>query len=246
MPRRLLMTLRFNGARYHGWQVQKNALTVQQVFQDAIENVTGCRSDVIGCSRTDAGVHANMYCCTTDTDSPLSDDDMISALNAHLPNDIAVYECREVDASFHPRYSAAGKRYLYRIWNSPAPNPFWNGLALHIRRPLDIQTLNKAAADFMGRHDFKSFCAAGSHVKDTVRRVEQCEFLQNGELITLCVKADGFLYNMVRIMAGTLLEISFGKRPPNCIPDILRANDRKAAGVTAPACGLILDKVFYD
>lgn len=244
MPR-LLLTLRFIGTHYHGWQVQKNALTIQSVLQDAIERVTGYRSNVIGCSRTDAGVHASMYCCTTDTDSTLYGDKMVSALNAHLPRDIAVYDCREVDADFHPRYCAIAKQYLYRIWNSPARNPFWDGLALHIRYPIDVERLNRAAANFLGEHDFTSFCAAGSSVCNKVRHVHKCEFSQIGELVILTVQANGFLYNMVRIIAGTLLEINAGKLQYDCIPDILKARSRNAAGATAPACGLILDKVFY-
>ena len=119
---RLLLTLRYDGTRYHGWQVQKNAVTVQQTLQDAVERVTGVRSGITGCSRPDAGVHADMFCCTTDTESPLRGDDMISALNANLPRDIAVYDCREVPNTFHPRYSAVRKRYLYRIWNDRARN----------------------------------------------------------------------------------------------------------------------------
>lgn len=244
MPR-LLLTLRFIGTHYHGWQVQKNALTVQNMLQDAIERVTGYRSDVIGCSRTDAGVHASMYCCSTDTDSKLYGDKMVSALNAYLPRDIAVYNCCEVGADFHPRYCAKSKQYLYRIWNSPARNPFWDGLALHVRRPVDVERLNVAAADFLGEHDFSSFCAAGSSVCNTVRHVLKCELSRNGELVVLTIQANGFLYNMVRIIMGTLLEIDAEKLPYNCISDVLKAHTRSAAGATAPACGLILDKIFY-
>lgn len=242
---RLLLTLRYDGRRYHGWQVQKNAVTVQQTLQDAVERVTGVRSGIIGCSRTDSGVHAEMFCCTADTDSMLRGDAMTAALNANLPRDIAVYGCREVPEDFHPRYSARGKRYLYRIWNSEARNPFWEGLALHLRRPLDAERLDKAAKDYIGTHDFISFCSAGSDVKDTVRSVRSCGVIRDGELVTFLVEADGFLYNMVRIMAGTLLEMAAGKRKYDGIPEIIAAKTRTAAGATAPACGLILDRVFY-
>ena len=122
---RLLLTLRYDGSRYHGWQVQKNAITVQETLQDAVERLTGIRSGLTGCSRTDAGVHAEMFCCAFDTASPLRGEKMVKALNAHLPRDIAVYGCREVEAVFHPRYAALGKRYVYRIWNAPERNPFW-------------------------------------------------------------------------------------------------------------------------
>ena len=240
-----MLTLRYDGRRYHGWQVQKNAVTVQQTLQDAVERVTGVRSGIIGCSRTDSGVHAEMFCCTADTDSMLRGDDMTAALNANLPRDIAVYGCREVPEDFHPRYSARGKRYLYRIWNSEARNPFWEGLALHLRRPLDAERLDKAAKDYIGTHDFISFCSAGSDVKDTVRSVRSCGVIRDGELVTFLVEADGFLYNMVRIMTGTLLEMAAGKRKYDGIPEIIAAKTRTAAGATAPACGLILDRVFY-
>ena len=243
---RLLLTLRYDGTRYHGWQVQKNAVTVQQTLQDAVERVTGVRSGITGCSRTDAGVHADMFCCTTDTESPLRGDDMISALNANLPRDIAVYDCREVPNTFQPRYSAVRKRYLYRIWNDRARNPFWENHAVHITRPLDADMLNQAAAGFVGRHDFVSFCAAGSSVEDTVRNVLHCGVAREGGLVTFSVEADGFLYNMVRIMAGTLLEIAAGKRPCDSIPEIIAARSRDAAGATAPAKGLILSRVYYN
>lgn len=243
---RLLLTLRFVGTRYHGWQVQPNGVTVQETLQNAVGRVTGVRSGITGCSRTDAGVHAAMFCCAFDTESPLRGDKMASALNAHLPEDIAVYGCREVAADFHPRYSAAGKRYLYRIWNAPQRNPFWEGLALHVKRPLDADRLNRAADAYRGTHDFAAFCAAGSSVKDTVRTVRRSEVYREGDLVTFLVEADGFLYNMVRIMAGTLLDIADGKRPPDGIPAALSSGKRSAAGRTAPAYGLILDRVFYD
>ncbi|MDD4547086.1 MAG: tRNA pseudouridine(38-40) synthase TruA [Oscillospiraceae bacterium] len=243
---RLMLILRFDGRGYHGWQVQKNAQSVQQTLQDAVEQVTGVRSGIIGCSRTDSGVHADMFCCTTDTNSKLRGEAMVTALNANLPRDIAVYECREMPQDFHPRYSALGKRYIYRIWNDKARNPFQEGLAIHIRRPLDVELLNTAAQDYIGTHDFTSFCSAGSGVQDTVRRVTRCEVAREGLMVTFLVEADGFLYNMVRIMVGTLLEISAGKREYNSIPDIIAAKVRSAAGMTAPACGLMLDKVFYD
>ena len=242
---RLLLTLRYDGSQYHGWQVQPNGVTVQETLQDAVEKVTGVRSGITGCSRTDAGVHADMFCCTMDTESKLRGDKMMAALNANLPRDIAVYGCREVSDSFHPRYSALGKRYLYRIWNAPVRNPFWEGRALHLKQPLDIRALNAAASDFLGTHDFSSFSAAGSDVKDKVRTVRRCEFKQEEELVTFMVEADGFLYNMVRIMVGTLLEMAGGRRAWDGIPAVLSAKDRTAAGPTVPACGLLLDKVLY-
>ncbi len=242
---RLLLTLRYDGSRYHGWQVQKNGITVQETLQDAVERLTGIRSGLTGCSRTDAGVHAEMFCCAFDTASPLRGEKMVKALNAHLPRDIAVYGCREVEADFHPRYAALGKRYVYRIWNAPERNPFWEGRALHCRRPLDAAFLNEQAAAYVGTHDFASHQAAGSTVEETIRTVRRAEVERRGEMGLFTVEADGFLYNMVRIMVGTLLGLQAGSLEAGSIPAILESGSRERAGATAPACGLYLDHVFY-
>ncbi len=242
---RLLLTLRYDGSRYHGWQVQKNGITVQETLQDAVERLTGIRSGLTGCSRTDAGVHAEMFCCAFDTASPLRGERMVKALNAYLPRDIAVYGCREVEADFHPRYAALGKRYVYRIWNAPERNPFWEGRALHCRRPLDAAFLNEQAAAYVGTHDFASHQAAGSTVEETIRTVRRAEVERRGEMVLFTVEADGFLYNMVRIMVGTLLGLQAGSLEAGSIPAILESGSRERAGATAPACGLYLDHVFY-
>ena len=242
---RLLLTLRYDGTDYHGWQVQPNGVTVQQLLQDAIEAVTGVRSGVIGCSRTDAGVHADGFCCTFDTESALRGDRMIGALNAHLPDDIAVYRCDEVAADFHPRYAACGKRYVYRIWNATYRNPFWERYAVHHRRLLDERAMDEWAKRFVGTYDFAAFCAAGSSVSDTVRTVTACSVERDGDMITVSVSADGFLYNMVRIIVGTLLDIAFGKLTPDDITAALQSGRREQAGATAPAKGLCLQTVFY-
>ncbi len=241
-----MLTIQYIGTRYHGWQVQPNAVTVQQLMQDAIEKVTGVRSPLTGCSRTDAGVHAEMFCCVTDTESAVTEEKMVAALNAWLPPDVAVTSCRAVAADFHPRYDARGKQYQYRIWNRPARNPFLEGRALHCRRPLDVQKMNRAAAGFLGCHDFSAFCAAGSDVEDRVRTVTECRVSEQDGLVTFTVAADGFLYNMVRIMVGTLLDIESGRLQEDVIPALLESPDRAAAGHTAPACGLYLTHVYYD
>ena len=245
MPR-LLITLRYDGTAYHGWQVQPNGVTVQQVLQDAVEAVTGVRAGITGCSRTDAGVHADMFCCALDTASPLRGDKLASALNFHLPRDIAVYNVREVAADFHPRYHARGKRYIYCIWNGSQRHPVYDRYALHRKQPLDETLLSRAAADYIGMHDFAAFCAAGSDVQDTVRTVRDCRVERQGDLVVFSVEADGFLYNMVRIMVGTLLEIADGRLAADAIPTILASGDRANAGPTAPAKGLCLQQVFYD
>ena len=243
---RLFLTLRYRGTNYHGWQVQPNGVTVQETLQNAIEAVTGVRAGVIGCSRTDAGVHAEKFCCTFDTESPLRGERLALALNANLPFDVAVSDVREVAADFHPRYDARGKRYVYRIWNGRQRNPFYEENAVHIAVPLDERKMDTAAKDFLGTHDFAPLCAAGSSVEDTVRTVTRCDIERFGDLVTVTVEADGFLYNMVRIMVGTLLDIASGRLSADAIPAIFEQNEREAAGTTAPAKGLTLQDVFYD
>lgn len=242
---RILLTLRYDGTRYHGWQVQPNGITVQQTLQDALERITGVRSGLTGCSRTDAGVHAEMFCCTTDSETALRGEKLCAALNAVLPRDIAVYDAREVDESFHPRYCARGKRYVYRIWNGRQRHPFWEGRALHINRPLDEQLLCTLSKAYIGTHDFAAFCASGSTVQGTVRTVSFADVTRDGELVCFTVEADGFLYNMVRIMAGTLLDMAFGKLPREAISTALASKDRACAGMTAPPQGLYLQRVLY-
>lgn len=247
MMRRLLLTLRYDGTAYHGWQVQPGAMTVQETLQDAIEALTGVRSGVIGCSRTDAGVHADMFCCTFDTDSRIPADRFPPALNQQLPPDIAVYACREVPLTFHPRYAAQGKRYVYRIWNAPCRNPFLDRYSLRRTKQLDETALHRLAQSFVGTHDFAAFCAAGADTApgDTVRTVRLAQVERTGELVTFTVEANGFLYHMVRIMAGTLLDIAAGALPEHAIEMALQQKNRAFAGFTAPAQGLCLEKVWY-
>lgn len=240
------LLLRYDGSHYHGWQVQPNGITVQQVLQDAVEKLTGSRPGITGCSRTDAGVHALMFCCALFTDSAIPPERVPAALNAHLPRDVAVYECRLVPPSFHPRYDARGKRYIYRIWNHPARNPFWEGYACHYGKRLDEAAMAASAAALVGTHDFAAFCAAHSSVEDTVRTLRTCTALRQGDMVEIRVEGDGFLYNMVRIIAGTLLDMQAGRLAPDSMKRILKSRDRSQAGRTAPACGLYLEHVFYE
>jgi len=242
---RLMLTLQYDGSAYHGWQVQPNAVTVQQVLQDAIERITGVRSGVTGCSRTDAGVHARMFCCAIDSDTALRGDKLCAALNAVLPRDIAVYDVKEMPDAFHPRYDALGKRYEYVIYNGRHRDPFREGYAWHVRWPLDEERLDAAAKDLLGTHDFAAFCASGSSVEDTVRTVSHAAVRREGDLVIFSVEADGFLYNMVRIMVGTLVDMAAGKLPYDAILPILESRDRDRAGMTAPAQGLFLQAVRY-
>ena len=240
-----LITIAYDGADYHGWQVQPNGITVQQAVQDAIEKILGKRENIVGCSRTDAGVHANEFCFNMRTEKELNPFRFIGAMNAVLPDDIAVKNCAEVPLEFHARYDCKGKEYIYKIWNSPQRNPFCEGRYLHYKREIDTDLLNEQAKYFCGTHDFSAFCASKSTVEDTVRTVEYFNVERNEEEVIFRVKADGFLYNMVRISVGTLLEISEGRIEKDALPDIINSLDRTKAGRTAPAHGLYLNKVFY-
>jgi tRNA pseudouridine38-40 synthase len=245
MMRNLLLTISFDGTNYHGWQVQDNAVTVQQTLQDALEQICSSRDNIVGCSRTDAGVHANMYCCNMRTENPIDCRKLVGALNAILPRDIAALDCKEVDYDFHARYDCKSKEYIYKIWNSPNKNPFNFNHSLHYKYPLDEKFLSEQAKAYIGTHHFDSFCAAGSSVEDTERTVMNATVEREGDMVIFRVEADGFLYNMVRIMAGTLIDISRGKIPADSIGQIIEARNRFAAGYTAPARGLFLNKIHY-
>lgn len=243
--RNLAVTIRYNGSRYHGWQVQKNALTVQEVFQNSLERIIGERPDVKGCSRTDTGVHAYMYIVSFMTDNSIKCEQLVKALNFALPPDIAACDCREAGEDFHARYSCKGKQYIYKILNSYNRDPFYQSLAFHYGLRLDEKIMDSAAKGFLGTHDFSAFCSAGSKVKDRVRTVTRADVERNGDMILFTVEADGFLYNMVRIMVGTLIETSTGRIKPESIPEIILSGDRSKAGMTAPPEGLYLNKVYY-
>ena len=247
MERNFLIKLSYDGAAYHGWQIQDNALTVQQVFQEALQKITGLTEDIKACSRTDTGVHAREFCVSLKTESPIAPERLLAALNHYLPEDVAVRSVEQVPLDFHARYSCKGKEYVYLIWNHPVWDPFLKGRALHYWYPIDEELLNRAAVHYLGAHDFSSFCTLDRREKgDLTRTVFTSKVERAGDLVTFTVAADGFLYNMVRIMVGTLLRVQQGKFTPEDIPGILEAKDRKAAGPTAPACGLYLNRVFYD
>lgn len=243
--RNLLLTLRYDGSHFHGWQFQPNCRTAEEELKKATARILGEEVRLQSCSRTDAGVHANMFCCNFQTDCIRETDKIILGLNAVLPEDIAVYGCEEKPCSFHARYDCKGKEYIYKIWNSKQRNPFCNHYALHFPRKIDADALNEKAKQFIGTYDFSSFCASGCTVKSTVRTVTDCRVYRDGETVTFSVTGNGFLYNMVRIMVGTLLDISDGKIVEP-ITSIIEAKDRSRAGITAPACGLYLNQVFYE
>lgn len=243
--RNLLLTLRYDGSEFHGWQIQPNSVTVQQELCNAFKKLSGKDENIIGCSRTDAGVHALMFCCNVRTECDISAEKIPDALNFYLPESVSVYDCKEVDFDFHARYNAKGKEYVYLIYNGKYRNPFYEKKALFYQYPLDEKMLNSEIKSFIGTYDFSAFCSAGSDVTDKVREIFDAEVKRNGDLIEIKVSGNGFLYNMVRIIVGTLLDVSRGKIEKNTIPSIIESKERSNAGVTVDGCGLYLNKVFY-
>ena len=245
--RNILITISYDGSKYHGWQIQHNAVTVQEVFQNALYKIIGDKPDIKACSRTDSGVHAEMFCISTKISHPIPPERLKAALNSHLPESVVVLDAKEVPLDFHARYNALGKRYVYRVLNRPERDPFYVGRALHYRYKLDAELLDKASKAYIGSHDFTSFCTLDKREKgDFVRTIQDFSVVRKGDIVEFTVEGNGFLYNMVRIMVGTLLSINEGKLSPDSIPDIIKAELREAAGPTAPPQGLYLNKVFYD
>lgn len=240
-----LLTLAYNGTQFAGFQVQKNARTVQSVMQDAIEVLYGSRLPVVGCSRTDAGVHARDYKLTYHAGDRLKPERIPAALNAHLPDDIAVKAAAVVPDDFHVRHDVYEKEYEYVIVNTPYRDPFSVNTALHYRRPLDADLLDRAAQAFVGTYDFRAFMASGSDIADTTRTVRSVSVTRAGDYVYLRIAADGFLYNMVRIFVGTMLAVAEGKVAPDALPGIIDSRDRKNAGITVPAHGLYLNRVVF-
>lgn len=247
--KKIALCLMYNGGKFHGWQVQSNAKSVQSTMQDALEETLGFRPDICGCSRTDSGVHANNYICHINSENvsiPL--DKLPKALNFHLHGSgLCVKTAQEKDSDFHARYSCLGKEYIYNIWNNDFVNPFLDGYALYYPMNINVEKFSYLCSEFEGTHDFRAFMSKGSKNEDnTVRTVKyfRAEKDSNG-LITISVCADGFLYNMVRIMVGTYLECVRNNAPRGTVSSIIESLDRKNAGDTAPAHGLYLNKVFY-
>lgn len=246
MRSRILLKIRYHGAAFVGWQVQKNGKSVQEQMQDAIEEIFGARVGVTGCSRTDSGVHAMEYCLCFDPPRPMELKRIAFALNSVLPENISVLSAQEVAEDFHPRYNAVAKEYIYRFYDSPSPDPFKKGLAFHERKGLDAELMDRAAKHFLGAHDFKGFMSTGSKIEDTVRTIYDCGVERRGDDVVFRVVGDGFLYNMVRIMAGTLLFVSMGRINEEDLSAVIASGERSLGGKTMPAYGLYLNKVYYD
>ncbi len=243
--KRVKLTVAYDGTNYCGWQVQPNGITVQKVLNQCLSEFTGENIETIGASRTDAGVHALGNVAVFDTEMRMPGDKFSFALNQRLPEDIRIQKSEEVDADFHPRYVKSQKTYEYRILNCRFPIPTERFYSHFTYIPLDVDKMKEAASYLIGEHDFKSFCGTGAQVKTTVRTVKEIQIEKSGDRITIRITGEGFLYNMVRIIAGTLMDIGGGLYPPEKMKEILEAKDRKKAGPTAPARGLTLMKIQY-
>ncbi|MBR1585054.1 MAG: tRNA pseudouridine(38-40) synthase TruA [Clostridia bacterium] len=244
-PKRILLTVTYDGTAYCGWQFQDNGPSIQAEIEKALEKALGTFTRVTGASRTDAGVHALGQRAHFDTDSSIPPDKYPFVLNRFLPADIRVTESVPVPPDFHARFDAAGKWYTYRIHNAPHPSALYRNLTAHVPVRLDAEKMNAAARQLLGTHDFAAFAAAGGQAKTTVRTIDDVSVTRSGQEITLRVHGDGFLYNMVRIIAGTLIYVGQGKLEENCISRAIASKNRLDLGVTAPACGLELTRVEY-
>lgn len=243
--RNIKLTLQYDGTAYHGWQIQKNAVTIQETVEEAIEKITGARINPTGCGRTDAGVHAENYVCNFYTDLSIPAEKFPYALNSLLPNDIVCIGANEENADFHAKNSARSKRYVYRILNREFPDAFLCRYAWHVKYPLDVKKMQEAARAFVGEHDFIGFASSGFTVKTTVREIYSLDVTRDNDIITIDIKGNGFLYNMVRIIAGTLVFAGSGKINPATMAEIIASRDRNRAGITAPPQGLCLKEVYY-
>lgn len=243
--KRVRLIVAYDGTNYHGWQVQKNGITIESELNRCLTELLQEPIEVIGASRTDAGVHAMGNVAVFDTCSRMPAEKISYALNQRLPEDIRIQKSEEVDAEWHPRYCDSRKTYEYRIYRGEFPMPLKRLYALHIYYNVDLEKMREAAKCFVGEHDFKSFCQVGAQVKSTVRTVFDVSIIEEGADLVIRVTGGGFLYNMVRIMAGTLLEVGKGKIEPGQISEIIQAKDREAAGPTAPAHGLTLIKYEF-
>ena len=243
--RNLKVLTAYRGTNYHGFQRQNNAITVQAVLEKAVSKVLNEPVTIIGCSRTDTGVHANEFCFNVKTESNIRTIGFCRGVNGELPDDISILSCEDAPFDFHARFDCKGKEYIYKMHCSESKDPFGADLAYHYRRKFDVDAAREAAAHLVGTHDFASFCADCTSVSTTVRTIYSLEIENNGTSVIILVKGDGFLYNMIRIIAGTLMDVSEGRISADDIPAILAAKDRLRAGRTAMAHGLYLNKVFY-
>lgn len=244
--KRVKLVVAYDGTNYHGWQVQDNGITIEEVLNRTISELVQEDIKVIGASRTDAGVHACGNVAVFDTESRIPGDKFSFALNQRLPEDIRIQESCEVGADFHPRYADTVKTYEYNILNRRFELPSKRLYAAFCYYPMDIERMNQAAAYLVGEHDFKSFCSAGAQVQTTVRTIYAVNVTKDDDMVHIRITGNGFLYNMVRIIAGTLMQVGTGLMEPEQVKEILEARDRSKAGPTAVAKGLTLVEIRYE
>lgn len=244
--KRVRIVVSYDGTNYCGWQIQPNGITIEEVLNRELSKLTCEDIHIIGASRTDSGVHALGNVAVFDTNSPIPPDRMAYALNQRLPEDIVIVRSDEVAADWHPRYqNSVRKTYEYHIYNAPSPNPLRKRYAAFVSFPMDVERMREGAQYLVGEHDFVSFCNVRTNVEDTVRTVDSIEIQKEGPEIAIRITGNGFLYNMVRIIAGTLIRVGRGFYTPEKVKEILDARQRTEAGVTAPANGLVLMEICY-
>ncbi len=244
---RVKLTVAYDGTAYCGWQVQPNGVTVQEVLNEKLSELFHQEISVVGASRTDAGVHALCNVCAFDVETRMPAEKIAFALNQTLPDDISVVDSCEVDADFHPRFHKGKKTYEYHILNRTFPDPTRRLYSLFYHRPLDYEAMNRGAAYLIGEHDFTTFSSIHAQTNTYVRTIYDCHVTRDeNDMITIHIEGNGFLYNMVRIIAGTLIEVGWGKRSPESIGEILEAKNRSLAGPTAPPEGLTLVRIDYN
>ena len=244
--RRVRLFVAYDGTDYCGWQVQPNGITVEEVLNRELGRLTGEDIHIIGASRTDSGVRALMNVAVFDTASSIPPERMAYALNQRMPEDIVITKSDEVGADWHPRYQDnVRKTYEYHIYNAPVLNPLKRKYSAFVSFPMDVEKMRRGAAYLVGEHDFVSFCNVRTNVSDTVRTVEDVTVTEDGADIVIRITGNGFLYNMVRIIAGTLIRVGRGFYEPEKVREILEEKKRTAAGITAPACGLVLVEIEY-
>ena len=243
--KRVMLIVAYDGTEYHGWQVQPNARTIEGELNRCLSELLQEDIQVIGASRTDAGVHAKGNIAVFDMDARMPAEKISYALNQRLPKDIVIQKSCQVDADFHPRHCDTRKTYSYHIYRGEFPMPLRTRYSYFTYVPLDVTKMREAAALFLGEHDFKSFCSANTQVESTVRTIEFLDVTEDDRELVITIRGNGFLYNMVRIIAGTLVDVGRGFLAVEDIPNILKACNRERAGQTLPACGLVLEKYEF-
>ncbi|WP_040210081.1 tRNA pseudouridine(38-40) synthase TruA [Clostridium polynesiense] len=243
--RNIKIIIEYDGTNYCGWQRQKNQRTIQELLEEAVFKITKERTSVTGCSRTDSGVHAKAFTANFKTNSSVPSRRFKDALNTKLPSDIVVIHSEEALDTFHSRYDAKGKTYCYTILNQENRSALFRNYSYNVKEELNLEWMIKACSYFIGTHDFEAFKSTGSSVKTSVRTITQLYIEKQGNFIKIYATADGFLYNMVRIIVGTLIEVGKGKIAPEDIAAIIKSKDRNKAGKCVPPQGLTLEKVYY-